>query len=71
MDTGEMIHGSVDTLPHKGHKRMFLINARRSLLDQGGVSIILFNIRPKHQNNHKPRNRPTEHSLFLSIAGFM
>ena len=31
----EMIHGSVDTLPHKGHKRMFLINARRSLLAQG------------------------------------
>ena len=30
-----MIHGSVDTLPHKGHKRMFLINARRSLLVQG------------------------------------
>ena len=36
MDAGEMIHGSVDTLPHKGHKRMFLINARRSLLVQGG-----------------------------------
>ena len=35
MDAGEMIHGSVDTLPHKGHKRMFLINARRSLLAQG------------------------------------
>ena len=37
MDAGEMIHGSVDTLPHKGHKRMFLINARRSLLVQGGA----------------------------------
>ena len=26
------MHGSVDTLPHKGHKRMFFIHARRSLL---------------------------------------
>ena len=30
-----MIHGSVDTLPHTGHKRMFIMNARRSLLVQG------------------------------------
>ena len=40
-DTGEMIHGSVDTLPYKGHKRMFFINARRSLLAQGGINDII------------------------------
>ena len=42
MDAGEMIHGSVDTLPHKGHKRMFFIHARRSLLAHGGINNIIY-----------------------------
>ena len=37
-----MIQGSVDTLPHKGHKRMFFIYARRSLLVQGGINDIIY-----------------------------